>query len=476
MKNKKLFKWVGIAILLITFAVVVQFSMDEGTKPSLTQETLPSMTHKNLPDDIKMAKNKAEVSQFYETLTPGITKAETLEIVSSPNQEYSIPQHKGNLFLNDVWYTRNRIFIYYSYDLSLVEDYDHNKDKEKLPVAISDIELEALDGNIPTQSLQVAFADSGDSIAYNGKLYTFATIPTIRLKNNTSFRNRKGVPFDQTVLTALHVEVNGDRYKTEAAPIHFTYEPGDSILKTAKLHQTYQKDGLTVELKKAKVGLTDTRIILDMSHQSLPITNYFQASIKSNYGEEKDVRFLAPYGENQEMHVAEFSPFEKTPDSLTFQLEQVGLQSDQGYSFKVDVTDFKENIGKNSRGKVVDVHQKVAALYNTDVYLKKKIYQLPDQSKFILTFKPKQKDQAISLAPHNSFIMGNDYTQKPFTVENDQGSKDEVHVFSPDQESLHIWVSAYSIMGAEELTFTVEHAGISKRINHTFTFDLKTAK
>ncbi|MFD2923297.1 hypothetical protein [Halobacillus naozhouensis] len=475
MKSRKL-KWGGIAILLITFAVAVQLSMDKGTKPKLTQETLPSMTQVNLPDNVKTAKSKDEVSQFYEKLTPGIMKAKTLGIVSSPNQEYSIPQHKGSLFLNHVWYTRNRILIYYSYDLSIIKDYKHKKNMEELPAAIADVQMEALDGDLPMQSLKVLITDPEHSIAYNGKLYTYATIPPVRLKNNTSFRNRKGVPFDQTVLTALHVEVNGDRYKTDAAPIHFTYEPGDSILRTAKLKKTYQEKGLSIELKKAEAGLTETRIILDMNHQSLPITNFFQASIKSNYGEEKEVRFLAPYGENQEMYVAEFPPFEKMPDSLTFQLEQVGLKSDDGYSFTVDVTDFKENIGKNSKGKVVDVHQKVAALHNTHVYLKKKIYHLPGQSRFIFTFKPTREEQAISLAPHDSFVMGTDYSQKPVIVENDQGSKDEVHVFSPDHKSLNISVSAHSIMGADELTFTVKEAAISQRINHEFTFDLKTAK
>ncbi|UOR10425.1 hypothetical protein [Halobacillus amylolyticus] len=210
-----------------------------------------------------------------------------------------------------------------------------------------------------------------------------------------------------------------------------------------------------------------------MEHQSFPITTSFRATLKSNHGEEKELRYLAPYEENQKLYVASFAPFEKIPDTVTLTIEQVGLQSDQDYSFTVDVTDYKEKMGKNNRGEEVNVGKQVATLFNTDVYLKKKKYHLPDDSTFVLTFEPRQEDQAISLVPYNSFAMGVDQLEKPIIVENHEGRADRSHMYSPDQETLHISVPALSIMGAKELEVTINKAAIGQRIDQDFTFELE---
>ncbi|UOQ91695.1 hypothetical protein MUO14_14190 [Halobacillus shinanisalinarum] len=228
MKNKKLMKWAGISSLLIIFAIATQWSMDDGTKPKLTHETSPAMANVDIPDNVKKAESKEEVMKFYESHTPGIAKAKSLEIATSPKQTYSIPEHEGKLYINNVWYTREVIFIYYSYDLSMLEASDSKEGSiKKLPVGIADVQMEALDGDIPTQSFggHLNTVRPEHSIAYNGKLHTFTAIPPIRQKDAGNFQRRSGVPFDQTVLTSFHIEVNDDRYQTDASPINFTYDP-----------------------------------------------------------------------------------------------------------------------------------------------------------------------------------------------------------------------------------------------------------
>ncbi|UOQ91694.1 hypothetical protein MUO14_14185 [Halobacillus shinanisalinarum] len=210
-----------------------------------------------------------------------------------------------------------------------------------------------------------------------------------------------------------------------------------------------------------------------MEHQSFPITTSFRATLKSNHGEEKELRYLAPYKENEEFYVASFKPFEKIPDSVTLTIEQVGLQSDQDYSFTVDVTDYKEKMGKNNRGEEVNVGKRVASLFNTDVYLKKKKYHLPDDSTFILTFEPKQENQDISLVPYNSFAMRGNQSERPIIVENHEGRTDRSHMYSPDPNTLHITIPALSIMGAKELKVTINKAAIGQRIDQDFTFELE---
>ncbi|MFC7062847.1 hypothetical protein [Halobacillus seohaensis] len=448
-------KWMVIAVILIGFTLAVQWSMGEEDNATKKLEVFqnPTAEEVGLPDNIKQAETREDVDKFFESRSRGYTKAKEMELIINPNQSFEIPEHEGELTIDEVWYSQHQVFMYYSVDLHVFEGKDNLSTRSLFN--ISNINLTASEGDLPTQS-HSGF-NSGQSsehlITYDGKLYGLTMMPPLGQQNQDTEIN-------ETALTSFQIEMAGETQKTEEQPIKYTYESGQEILQSAELQSTYKKDGLSIEPKQIELGITNNRITFEITHDEYEVANLHGTISEGDSS--RDIAFIIQNRENPALYESSFFPFFENPESLQLDIDRVTMLTEEGYSFEVDVSDYEEVIDDDWSRERVEVDEKVAELYNTDVYLEEKVYDPSGNSEMRLSFEP-HSDNTIHLSSEPIHIPNQDYRRnlKVFS-DGEEAPHPPSMVF--DEENSIISLSPRLIEDSESLLFEFDKTSISQEI------------
>ncbi|MFG6150493.1 hypothetical protein [Halobacillus sp. B23F22_1] len=464
-------KWFTFVILLVSFALAVQWSMSD--KDNATEKLKvfqnPSPDEIDLPNEIEEVENREDIDEFYEDQIHGYKKAKNLNIVQSLDQSFKIPEHEGTLTIDEVWYTQQQIFMYYSVDLKIFEEKEYTP---SLPFfEISRVNI-ANKGQLPTQTRPIFNSNSNDSHykIYDGKLYGLAHLDRLEQEGleHQSIQNGQDASLNEAAPTTFRLEMEDGFHKTEEQPISYTYEPGQEILHTEEFHQTYKKDGLTVRPKKIEFGIMSSKIMFEIEHEDYPITN-LNGTLHMD-DQSFSLAHIWQRDENSQIFESQVPPASDIPQSLRLDLKTVTMVREEEYSLEIDVSDYDKAVEEGDRATIL-VEEKIGEHLNTDIILDEKVYDTSMTSQFRLSFEPKETSESFYLSSQSAHF-GTSLNHKDDLLATIDGEEINPQPgMGYDGQNTVLDVNSYSLKGSEKLRLNFKKTPISKNIN--FSAEIK---
>ncbi|GGF33969.1 hypothetical protein GCM10010954_36280 [Halobacillus andaensis] len=458
-------KWITFAMLLVGFAIAVQWSMsdEDNATEKLKVFQNPSPDELDLPNAIEEVENREDIDQFYEDQIQGYKKAKDLNIIQFPDQSFDIPEHEGTLTIDELWYTQHQVFMYYSVDLKVFEDKEYTPSGPFFDISRVNI---AKEGDLPTQTRPIFNNNSNYSHykIYEGKLYGLAHLDRLEQEGleHYSIQNDQDASLNEAAPTTFRLEMEDGFHKTEEQPISYTYEPGQEILHTEEFHQTYKKDGLTVTPKKIEFGIMGNKITFDIKHKDYPITNLGGTLHMDD--QSFSLSHIWKPDENSQTFESRVPPASDIPESLELDLDTVTMVHDEEYSLEIDVSDYDKTVEEDDRATIL-IEEKIDEHLNTDIILEEKIYDTSMTSQFRFSFEPKETNEPFYLSSQPAHFGSSINHEDDFIVTIDGEKLNPQPGMGYDGQNSVLDVNSHYLKGSEKLRLHFKKSPISQKID-----------
>ncbi len=468
--KKKRIQWIIILIVVLSFIVGIQIYTGDRDQPLSYQKEKLSKTKTpkemeaaedslHFSDEMK-ADNYEEVFNFYEKQAPGLKRAEHNDLTTFPKQSVPVPDHEGNLYINEIWDSGRKIYFLYSIDLSVLED----KPFQKFP-SVENVHLEPLTASSEfdkefSSTYMMSLRNSG--MVFNHKLYSIAVLG----HSNNENKEMPPQPVDETVLASFNIELPKGFYTTDPVAINLHYNPDEMHVETLSLKGKYQKNGVTIKPIELNVGMASMSLKLRIDSQEELTPNIF-GSLVTKEGKERRFHNLEKVKGQNHIYQVQMQPISQELTGGAIQIDGITYRKEKGFSFDVDLSDYQDQNLTDDGSVSKKMHKKLKQLDHTEIFLDRKSYTREGMD-LNLKFKPMKEEQTVSLAASTMADFNEEEQRKRKIRVLTNSGEERKAVYGGSKKQMSIYLNDRIIKDASKITITFDETTYYQKINHSF--------
>lgn len=300
--------------------------------------------------------------------TPGLKRAEMLGLTRSFQIKVPVPGTDLILSLYEVWYNREHVYIFYSF--------------ERINGGFG---KPLKDGEAPVLSFQATLPDPYRDTFVN-QSYSLNWLPWEGAQHQGKYHQRLVVaPFldadrtalvtkiDEMVLRQVTVQWEDHTYAIPELRLPMNIDMESEQVVKVPLNGSHSLMGRRIEYDRMELGTSMNKLYFRFhssgDHETLL---GISGKIRTDEGEER--RFHGGYGTEADSEgklAAVFPPFDRSPAGMRIVLESVRwMDRNSSLQFQLNAGDFQKYIKHPDDTYRQETRTKLASLENTDVYLK----------------------------------------------------------------------------------------------------------
>ncbi len=224
MKHKKIY----ISLLSFFFlAVAIYFFTPSSSK------TYPSLES----EKIKSVESREEIQAYYESITPGLKRAEKLGIVKNLDKKIDLGGFQESIDLEKVWYTNDEVHLFYNRDIKSVGKKDYGDRKIEVPQIIS-IKMNREKKQNVHNIRSIFHRDTG--VQYKGRFYSLVSFQ-LRDENYDHITD-----IEDILHAKINAKVEGES-KTFPVSIPVSYNPSFEKIKSVPFDKQISYKGVSIK-------------------------------------------------------------------------------------------------------------------------------------------------------------------------------------------------------------------------------------
>ncbi|MFD1956348.1 hypothetical protein ACFSL6_19725 [Paenibacillus thailandensis] len=316
-------------------------------------------------DRLAKAKNWEDVKQYQYSQIRGLKRAEELRLAKTFNYGIPIPGTDKTLTIHEIWYNERDIHVLFSYETEYKANtgLEENRDGLRLPV----LEMKAYDETRKHFSLLRSHLSSlHEGIYFKGRYYGTAIA--------NSITDEDGKPLTQVKNMELaDIRLRDGEAEYDLPPVVFAvdYDSANEPVEVVPIHRSYTAFGRTVTIERLELGGSSNRLYYSYKSDD-PDRRLNGIEINISAGDDSGWNFGLSTAGNDGPLFVEFDPYDERPSSVRLSLSSIQDYGDPGeFRFTVDATKYDHSAQMFTE----TVNEKIATLFNTDVYLDKLTYE-----------------------------------------------------------------------------------------------------
>lgn len=320
MKNPKLL-YAGISILFFVIMIYVLSPTSTQTYPTLENE------------EVKKVDSKSEVHKFFNSITPGLKRAESLGIVKHIDKEIQFEGFQRSLVLDKIWYKKDEAYLFYNRDIESVgKTPSHNKDVE-----VPNIKNISIDPGRTNLDIGISSYGSAprESVQFEGRFYS-------RLRFDIHDKEYDKIStINKTVPVNVNLNVDG-KSEVFSTSIPVAYQSSQEYIQEIDLNQTFSQDDISLDFNSLEIGSSYNRLYF--TSETLPdhdLYNIFM-TIQPVNDEKENASYIRSdkQTENPNDYYIEWDPFNEIPDQLSFNLKHATVRGTESVYFQLDFNSY----------------------------------------------------------------------------------------------------------------------------------------
>jgi len=313
----------------------------------------PSTTKVNM---IQVDKEE-QINMFYYRSVPGLKRAEELGLVMPVHRRYEIPGCEAELKIDRIWYNQKDVYIFY-----------HVENLPQLAYLGGQLYLE---GNVPEETAVFWGADSigrasEKGVVYKGNFYSCLRLPALRDRNQQLLKEIHEIFYSPYLV----IDQSGKKDKEETGfefdpiKIELNYSIDKEYLEKIEMEHSVDVGDGQLKFYQLNIGSSYNRLYFLYINDRRDIIYHLKGTILSNSGEyhrfdgAPDVITEYPYH-----YYIDFSPFDKTPDSIEITIESMDLIGNKQFVFDIIPEDY------DKKSQTYHVKKEIAYMDNAEILL-----------------------------------------------------------------------------------------------------------
>lgn len=442
LKRSRSRKIAVIAIIAAAFALYIAFTNNKASS-----EKQP----------FSIAQYHHAVKTFQSKHTPGLTRAEKLGLTRSYRREVKIPGTHITLRIEELWYSRGRVYLFYSIGPILKKEAGNSKKgMEPFPYLTAGMTNPMVQGQ-PNSSMRAR----GPGILYDGRLYQ-------SIRFSSPLRDGKGNMFptvNQLVLNQIQYHENGQKHQIAdiKLPLHYTVKQEKT--KTFPIGQTDQIGKYTLTFDRFILGTAENRLIFHFRYDN-PVEDLLglKMAVMAN-GNKKSLWGIE---RNKDRLVYAADPFDHYPKKVRIHVKAVRMLAHGSfYHFVMDLNQLQKTEHP------VKVNRKIGKIKNTKIFLNKVEYNDKGLWMQIRYQEPEnQKVHLVAATPHFSYQNWRKDAHLSTVIE--AVNKDHKYAYGGQTGSgpgplLGFRLNSNFLKGSDTIGITIQNLPFEMDVNRTFT-------
>ncbi|MFD1019183.1 hypothetical protein [Thalassobacillus hwangdonensis] len=463
----KVFLAIGTVLALF---VMTQFITEEpGETKTIPKVTEEPKDEQNIPEalqNVKVAQSMEEVEKFFQTNVTGLKQAEENGAVKKINQQASVPNRDGKFYVDKIWYSEDRFFVFYSIDLSLLEEASSNE-YVTLPV-MDGFFLEPMEEmNVANQHLKFFGMPetSQSAIIYKDRLYHKGM--TSPLHND---QWEPILPLQHMFTATFPLRLPGG-YESIEFPMQISYNPEDDFIKSIAINKQMNKNDLQLNIKQLEIGVSNNTVLFELIDENHQLNGRLAATMKTDQSGTRQIYFLTK--DRSSGYEGNSEPFNETPEHIDFTLQSYEVRSNENLTDEVDISPIHEPTEDYANEIVYE--QTLKEAYGTKIILNRITYN-DLQATFHLSYE-KLSDSPFLVTP-NLAVMHDGLPNKAgevgnvLTITDEQGEIIQTGPLRIGEDTVSIQVDQSKIKDTNSITINIDNLVYNVYVNETFQIEV----
>ncbi|KGX87637.1 hypothetical protein [Pontibacillus marinus] len=343
MKHKKIYISLFSFFLL---AVAIYFFTPSSSK------TYPSLEN----EEFKSVDSKEKVQAYYESITPGLKRAEKLGVVKKLDKKIDLGGFKESIDLEKIWYTNKEVHLFYNRDIKSIGKNEYGDRMIEVPQINVKIDHEK-EQNI--HNISGGFQrDTG--VQYKGRFYSVVSFQ-VRNENYDHITN-----IEDIVHAKLHANVKGES-KSFDVSLPFSYNPSSEKVQSVPFDQKFSYNGVTINFTSLEIGTSQNRLHFTVDQPKDHFFHNVLLRLNSSNVKQKTIAYTHKNKETQKENdfYVEWDPFNETPENLSLTLQHARLIGSDSLNFEIDFPSYYSEHNKEE----IDLDRKLTTIKNTSIIL-----------------------------------------------------------------------------------------------------------
>ncbi|MBE3581133.1 MAG: hypothetical protein IMW96_05790 [Thermoanaerobacteraceae bacterium] len=306
---------------------------------------------------IKLARSQAEVHQYLAAMTPGLTRAEELGLVTPLNIEIPVPEANTAVRLEKIWYNSKEVFLFYS-----LANY------RRVPYMYLDY------GSLEAAGREKLFNNPGytsnfspeEGIVYRGRYYGRMTYNPLQKVNG-----EKLTAVDKVVWKQAKLIIGDKSYPLQPVTLTVNYDQSREIEQSHAINCSQELLGRKFEVKELLLGVAENR--LRFAFSTPKNERVYRIAVGKILTDKKEEYYITPAVEasnNPNEYWLVFPAFNQIPELITLKIEKLILWGDDELTFSFDLNPYKQYLAADNT-KIIDLNQEVGNVHNTKVFIER---------------------------------------------------------------------------------------------------------
>ncbi|UFJ60582.1 MULTISPECIES: hypothetical protein [Brevibacillus] len=397
-----------------------------------------------------------EVKQYQYTKTPGLKRAEELDLVRTFDMKIPVPGTGRTLSIDEIWYNSNHVFFFTSIDVPS-GFLGALPNEREVPIVSFVMGLPGDQQDGPGHPLFTLNWEPNEGVIYDGRFYNRATTNPLYKDGMTDILSK----VDEIVLRDVSVSIGGQTIPLPDITLPIRFDVRQEVTVSVPLKQELHAMDRTITLESLELGTTVNRLYFRFRspepHEQLSHVSF---TLHSEAGEVRDSNLSRIETGPNGQHYVEFEPFDKRPAKLELILHSLWLAGDDQIHFSIDSESYDRHLNNETDSYREKVAKHLATIKNTDVYLDELYYD--DRG---ISFSIRYEHQEAEKLPRMHLIVGkpNDAEvgtnrKLPLTVTatNERGEPGEYGQSGSGENTYHMFLGAAFVQASKRIDVTVD--------------------
>ncbi|MFD1738142.1 hypothetical protein ACFSCX_16565 [Bacillus salitolerans] len=301
--------------------------------------------------DLHEVRNWEDVKSWQYEQTPGLLRAEELGLAKNYDITIPIEGTSKTFELNEIWYNKNTVYIFYSVDY----------EKNHIPTINFHFGTEVVDSRNYVNRPYSGNVSPDEGVVYKGRYYHRVQVNPIYNEEQEFVEE-----VEQAFLKEFTVRIDEKTYELEPITVQLDYQLSNEEEVEFALDKEQVVKGHTITWKSMFIGTSHNALGFSFEPLSSYVLSGVQARVETDHGEERTIYTMNSLGDKH--YSLSFDPFNVYPTAITIKTENIHLTDDQRFSFEFNVEDFTiETTDKK-------VHTLLETIQETDIFLERLFY------------------------------------------------------------------------------------------------------
>jgi len=312
---------------------------------------------------VKKVSDWEGVKQYQYGKTPGLERAEQLQLTRELDMKVAVPGTDLSLEFHQIWYNKEYVYIFYSMDMPT-----YKKEADEQP-SVS-FKVKGIGEEADEQSSYTLNWSPLEGVYYKGRLYGRATTRPL-----LGADQKKLDKINQIELTDLTVMMGDKKISLPKVKLDaLNYDAANEVAEKITIDQSHTVLDRTIKLSRLEMGPSLNRLYYGFnSGRANDRLWNVQLLVRTDTGETRQ-GFLQVSTDSGGGYV-EFAPFNKRPGSVTVELQTIRLFNKVDYlQFTIDATKFSKYVNNADDSYIDKRNQELLYLHHTKIQLEELIY------------------------------------------------------------------------------------------------------